>query len=127
MSATLPFTITTGTGLEFEHELPARFVVCPRCEGHGTHLNPSIGQHCYTAEEFRREFDDEEAAEYFKRGGLYDVSCEQCHGARVVAVVDEDTAQRTHRGRRLLNLYRTNERRLARDRRERESEIRFGY
>lgn len=73
-----------------EHDLPARYVVCDDCEGHGTTLNENIRQHAYTAEEFRESFDEEEAAEYFKRGGRYDVPCKTCKGARVVLDIDED-------------------------------------
>jgi len=72
-----------------EHALPARFEVCDRCEGHGMHLSPSIGEHAYSAEEFAESYDEDEAAEYFTRGGMYDVTCLDCGGARVVAVVDE--------------------------------------
>jgi len=65
--------------------------VCPRCEGHGTHLTPSIGNHAYTMEEFNETFwEEEDRAEYFKRGGIYDVICEECKGANVVDVMDED-------------------------------------
>jgi hypothetical protein len=83
------FTLCDDDGNEIEHELPSKFEVCGRCSGHGTHLNPSIGEHAYSAEEFAMEFDDEEAAEYFKRGGMYDVTCEDCGGQRVTEVVDE--------------------------------------
>lgn len=76
---------------EIEAELPAKFEVCGRCEGHGTHLNPSIGKHAYSIEEFYETFHDEEDREqYFKRGGIYDVQCEECKGEKVVKVVDED-------------------------------------
>ena len=73
-----------------EHELPAKYEVCSRCEGFGTHLNPNIGEHAYTQEEFLDEFDDEEQEAYFTRGGMYDVTCEECRGKRVVLVVDGD-------------------------------------
>lgn len=82
--------IDNDTDEEVEHDLPARFEVCPRCEGHGTHLHPDIGQHAYTGEEFFEEFDEEGREEYFKRGGIYDVTCERCGGQRVVQVIDED-------------------------------------
>lgn len=87
------FTNITFTNEEDEeevHELPSKFEVCSRCEGHGTHLHPDIGGHAYTLEEFNESFDDEEKEEYFKRGGMYDVPCEECKGARVAAVVDEE-------------------------------------
>lgn len=83
-------TVTLFDGNEeLEIELPSKFDVCDRCEGHGTHLNPSLEKHAYTMEEFRESFDDEEAEEYFTRGGMYDVKCEECNGNRVVPVVDE--------------------------------------
>lgn len=76
-----------------EGELPCKMEVCPTCEGHGTHLTPSMRDHAYSAEEFAESFDDEEAAEYFQRGGRYDVVCEECHGKNVVKVVDEDSCK----------------------------------
>lgn len=76
-------------GDEVTVELPSKFEVCSRCEGHGTHLNPSIGEHAYTVEEFNESFDDEEREQYFKRGGIYDVTCEECGGKRVTEVPDE--------------------------------------
>lgn len=70
--------------------LPARMEVCPRCDGFGTHLNPSIGEHAYSEEEFDEAFHEpEDREEYFKRGGIYDVTCRECHGNRVIAVPDE--------------------------------------
>jgi hypothetical protein len=77
-------------GDEIELTLPAKNEVCDRCEGHGTHLNPSIGEHAYTPEEFEDSFDEEGREEYFKHGGIYDVACEVCKGNKVVPVVNED-------------------------------------
>lgn len=63
-----------------------RWAICQRCEGHGTHLNPNIGQHAYGAEEFADAFPDDDSLgfnpreEYFKHGGIYDVSCMECEG-----------------------------------------------
>ena len=87
---TITVTLYDDEGDEVEHELPARMEVCSRCEGHGTHLNPSIGEHAYTREEFEESFDEEGREEYFKRGGIYDVTCEECGGDNVVPVVDTD-------------------------------------
>lgn len=90
MSRTINLTWYDNDGNEVTHSFPAVNEVCDRCDGHGTYLNPSIGNHAYSIEEFYESFsDDEDRAEYFKRGGIYDVQCEQCHGANVVAVVDE--------------------------------------
>jgi hypothetical protein len=55
--------------------------VCGTCGGKGRHVNPSIdADHGITAEEFA---DDPDFAEdYF--GGVYDVTCHECGGKRVV-------------------------------------------
>lgn len=76
--------------VEMEEKFPAKLEVCWKCEGHGTHLTPSIGEHAYSSEEFYESFDDEESREqYFKRGGIYDVTCHECKGRNVLPVVDE--------------------------------------
>jgi len=77
-------------GEEITHELPSKLIVCTKCGGHGTHLNPSIGEHAYSAEEFQQEFDQDEQEEYFTRGGIYDVQCTVCDGENVEEVVDEE-------------------------------------
>jgi RecJ-like exonuclease len=76
------------TDIEEEFDLPSKMEVCSHCEGHGTHLTPSIGEHAYTSEEFCEEFDEEQREEYFKRGGIYDVTCYNCKGKNVVSVID---------------------------------------
>lgn len=84
-------TYYNSEGEEVEVELPSKNEVCGRCEGHGTHLNPSIGSYAYSAEEFDESFPTEEdKAEYFRRGGMYDVTCETCKGKNVIQVVNED-------------------------------------
>lgn len=84
--------VDNDTGDESEVEVPAHHEVCGRCEGHGTHLNPSIGEHAYSAEEFDEAFEpgSEEREHYFRRGGMYDVTCVECHGKRVVLVMDRE-------------------------------------
>jgi hypothetical protein len=95
MQTTTEFTYEDDDGVEHVVQLPAKFEVCGRCEGHGTHLHPAIGEHAYSVEEFNEAFDDDESrAAYFQRGGMYDVTCEQCGGKRVVAVVDEEALER---------------------------------
>lgn len=89
---TLVFTATVFDEDDSETEitLPGKHAVCPNCEGHGTHLTPSIRDHAYSREEFEEAFYDEEEREaYFQRGGMYDVTCETCGGRRVVVVADE--------------------------------------
>lgn len=86
----MEITYSDDNGDEITVELPSKFVVCPNCEGHGTHLNNSMRNHAYSLEEFEYEFDEEEKEHYFRRGGMYDVVCEACGGNRVVSIVDED-------------------------------------
>jgi hypothetical protein len=71
-------------GAEIEYALPAKFEVCSRCSGTGSHVNPSIDGNGLSREDFDQDPDFEEA--YFR--GDYDVRCETCKGARVVPVPD---------------------------------------
>jgi len=89
MSMTIKLSLCDEEG-EFSVTFPAKYSVCTECEGHGTILNPSMADHAYSMEEFMESFEEEERAEYFKRGGRYDITCPECTGARVVSVVDED-------------------------------------
>ena len=84
------FTLENEDGEEEKFSLPGKYEVCPRCEGEGCYLNPSIGEHAYSQEEFEEAFSDEEdRQQYFTRGGIYDVTCATCKGKRVVEVIDE--------------------------------------
>lgn len=88
------FTYEDADGYEIVAELPTNRVVCPGCDGYGTRLNRNIGEHAYSAEEFAEAFDEDEAREYFRRGGIYDVVCDECHGDRVVDEVDADRLEK---------------------------------
>jgi hypothetical protein len=68
-----------------EVSLPAKFEVCPRCEGTGSHTNPSIDGNGITASEME-ELGDEFREDYLR--GAYDVTCHKCNGDRVISVVD---------------------------------------
>jgi hypothetical protein len=83
-AATFDFTLVLKDGTEQQIALPAKFVVCHRCEGTGTHVNPSIDGNGLTREDFEQDPDFEEA--YF--AGAYDVRCETCKGQRVISEVD---------------------------------------
>jgi hypothetical protein len=63
--------------------VPCKFIVCPLCEGRGTHVNPSIDCNGLTAEDFDEDPDFRE--EYMN--GTYDVPCNQCGGNNVVPEV----------------------------------------
>lgn len=57
------------------------FIVCPTCEGNGTH-GPG---HVYTQDDLDERFGYEQdavMADY--RAGVYDVTCTECAGRRVV-------------------------------------------
>jgi hypothetical protein len=85
----ISFVIENDEGEEIEYELPSKKEVCNRCQGYGTHMNNSMGQHAYSQEEFNEVFhDDEDRRQYFTRGGIYDVTCEVCSGKNVIDVVD---------------------------------------
>jgi hypothetical protein len=60
------------------HEFPARFEVCPTCEGRGTHVNPSIDASGY----YPDEDDDDIGYDYASS------ACGTCHGKRVVLEID---------------------------------------
>ena len=95
----IAITYTDEDGEEVSVDLPSRKVVCPACKGEGSLLHPSMRGHAYTQEEFAEAFSEEEAAEYTRRGGRYDVQCEQCRGKNVVDEVAEDrltVEQREH-------------------------------
>lgn len=70
---------------ETDLEIPARYEVCDVCNGKGTHVNPSIDSHGLSREDF--DEDPDFAESYFR--GDYDVPCKECHGRRVVPVMDE--------------------------------------
>lgn len=99
--------------------LPAKFEVCHECEGHGYVLNPSMRGHCYSAEEFHDAFEDEDdRAEYFKRGGRYDVVCPCCNGKNVVKVIDEEACNAKPELKAIMQAYHTRCDELFRERQE---------
>ena len=66
--------------------LQAKYEVCPKCEGHGKHSNPSIDENGITESEM------EEAGEDFKENylnGVFDITCLICNGEKVISVFDE--------------------------------------
>lgn len=76
-----------------ERSFPAKFEVCDTCDGKGTHVNPSIDSHGLSAEDFAE--DPDFAEDYMS--GAYDVTCAECHGERVVPVVDWDRVSQADR------------------------------
>ena len=77
-------TVTIWIGEE-EVELPSKFVVCFRCNGKGTHVNPAVDGNGLSQEDF------DEAGPDFREdymAGVYDVSCYECKGQHVLEVPD---------------------------------------
>ncbi len=92
MSALTPFTFTleNDEGEEVEHSLPAKWAVCGRCHGDGTHVNPNIDGNGITASEMEELCDRDPDFPEDYMSGMYDVPCEECHGNHVVKEVDEE-------------------------------------
>jgi len=104
-----------------ECEIPAKWGICPVCEGHGKHMNETIANHAYSAEEFFEEFPEEEDRDMYFNGG-YDVSCENCGGSGKVLVprwekMDFETTKKYERYLDTERYYMT----------EREAELKYGY
>lgn len=77
---------------EVEISLPARYEVCSRCNGRGSH-DPESWSDGFTESEFSETFPEEEDRDaYFS--GAYDVQCTVCNGKRVELVVDREAAER---------------------------------
>ena len=71
-------------GTEQVFRLPCVWEVCPTCDGNGRHVNPSIDAGGLSAEDFDQDPDFYEGY----MGGVYDVTCAECGGKRVVPVPD---------------------------------------
>ena len=75
------FKLYDENGDEHDHSLPGKMEVCPRCDGAGTHLTPSIEEHAYTGEEFMEAFSEPEDREHER-------TCAEC--TRLIAQFNED-------------------------------------
>ena len=84
---TITFTHVYEDGDEEDFQLPAKFELCPKCKGKGSHMNPNIDGHGITSDEWERDWSEEEKESY--RNGDYDVTCSKCNGEKVIKVVDE--------------------------------------
>jgi hypothetical protein len=84
------FDIEDDNGEMVTLGLPAKFEVCPLCNGKGSHVNPSIDANGLSAKDFAE--DPSFAEDYFS--GVYDQECNECGGKRVVPVPDEQPADK---------------------------------
>jgi hypothetical protein len=71
-----------------EIEIPVIYSVCDTCDGQGKHVNPSIDSNGITESEFAEDPDFRE--NYFS--GMYDQTCNECGGRRVVPTPDPNRA-----------------------------------
>ena len=67
-------------GNEVEHQLPAEWVVCFRCEGNGKVVDPGVDGDGFTMSEMNEDPDFKE--DYFS--GFYDIECPVCNGRTTV-------------------------------------------
>ena len=67
--------------------MPSDTVVCPRCRGRGSHINPAIDGDGFTGEEWAMM--DEDFKESYWNGN-FDVICSVCNGLRVTAKIATD-------------------------------------
>lgn len=85
MATTIRVTLEDAEGWEEEVDLPAKWEICPRCDGDGTHDHPAFSNGI-TSDEWA-EWGDEDRETYMCGG--YDVHCEECKGSGTVLVVDD--------------------------------------
>jgi len=114
MNPRAKLTVVIG---EDQVDIPTKFVVCRRCEGRGSHVNPAIDGQGISPDEFRDDPDFEEA--YFR--GDYDVPCYDCQGLRVTRAPDWAKLSEEQR-----QAWTTQERELADLAAEEEAERRMG-
>ena len=67
-----------------DQEIPAMYVICDKCEGHGTHTNPNID-----ADGLSHDLVNDPEFMQNYRNGVYDIKCTECGGKRVILVPDE--------------------------------------
>lgn len=79
-------TVTYNDECE-SYTFPFQYEVCMTCQGTGTHVNREIDGNGLSDENLA---DEDFMEEYLQ--GSYDMVCEECHGRRVVPVIDEDKA-----------------------------------
>lgn len=89
MRETIEFTVYDKTGDETVHKLPAKYIVCPNCDGCGTDRGASV--ECdgggFTSSEWADQ-DDDFKQDYL--AGVYDKTYGYCDGKRVVLIPNRD-------------------------------------
>lgn len=120
-------TVTVyGRTVEHQWAFPARWIICPECNGHATttrHIEADGGG--FTGEEWAEACrDDEDFAEkYF--GGFYDRPCPSCEGKGRIQTIDAKRVT-SWRDRIALKAYRAHQRDMAEIDAMQEAERRMG-
>lgn len=90
MRALVSIGFNDETGEDIDAEVPFKYEVCPTCNGKGSHVNPSIDAGGLSYDDF--ENDPDLHSNYF--GGVYDVSCYECKGQRVVPCINKEACDK---------------------------------
>jgi hypothetical protein len=114
---TIELTVFTDQGDEVELAIPAKFELCPRCRGVGSHVDPAVDGQGISQADFDQDPDFQES--YF--AGVYDVACHRCAGEKVIKVIDRDRATSAEK-----TLFDNHERELNEIQAEEEAERRAG-
>lgn len=122
-SIVLTLIVDTDEGdEEREVDIQCEWVVCPRCHGDGKHVHPDVDGHGISPDEFAEDPDFAEA--YFE--GVYDVTCYECGGMRVIAELpDEDAKHLTSEQRSAIKQHNEHQRELAHEARLRARGIEY--
>ena len=75
----------TDDVVDTDFTVAVNVVVCTRCDGRGSIVNPSVDGHGLG----REDFEDEDFAEAYW-GGHFDICCPTCHGNNIEYVIDEE-------------------------------------
>ena len=84
-------TVYDDNGEPFDLSRWTHKIVCTRCKGKGTHVNPNVDGHGITRDEMD-ELGDDFRDDYLS--GVYDITCLRCHGDNVIDEIDFDRFER---------------------------------
>jgi hypothetical protein len=91
---TFTFTKEEEDGEEVSYTLPARYEVCPTCEGRGNHVDPSIDAGGISSDSDFWDDDEDEEGNSRYRSGFYNVTCYTCGGRTTVPAIDRASADK---------------------------------
>lgn len=90
----MTFTFEVDEGEDEEpavYVLPAKYEVCPTCNGCGSHVNPSVDAGGYNSDD---DDYDPETGESLYWSGAYDQTCATCNGRTTVPTIDRERADK---------------------------------